>query len=539
MAEGNRVFSRTVQGKILDLFNRAVNESDEGLLDALERNIKSQIYATRLGSNPSYAAGKLFAYNPVASVSKPIGRLYREQERFSGVMAGSGWAGKAKGGTLADMRLFYGRQERIDESFRNHFAMMANNSGVGNAGPGYVNDETWKYQLGLLDSGVSSDFSYLRDHENEQTAKRNAAARRAAQVNNDYQVAMMDDFERSIHNMMEGGFTREQAENVYVRQNAKWLSIIAKNNPKIAKHIPAIAKTLGNVTKIPGVGLAAANPVGAGLLLAGLGFSRMNESRKSVASWEAAESYFGHPPAELARKMKGAGVGDEGAVIKSYGKMASWLADLGIRREAWDVMADVALASGGKVNLMGIGPHSTPEDLAKTLIPQMKNLDFNEKLRTLNALGRAGINENVLKGFENYITGSETTSQAWTGLKQEKKDWATRVEAEHPIASWLGPSWYKVPLLGDIMTQVDKLTDWIWKSDSAKAAASSADRYDAGDFASAAPADGTEGGKGTNSTVTVILQTEDGKVISKRTMAAGKKFEDRVAIADMFDTGGQ
>ena len=71
--------------------------------------------------------------------------------------------------------------------------------------------------------------------------------------------------------------------------------------------------------------------------------------------------------------------------------------------------------------------------------------------------------------------------------------------------------------------------------EAARSAALSADRYDAGDYAVAAPSYGSNGCG--NSTVTLILKTEDGKTVGKRVMKAGEKFTDRVAVADFFDKG--
>lgn len=370
-----------------------------------------------------------------------------------------------------------------------------------------------------------------------------AYGHKIADRNERFRRMMMDDYEGSIYDLMKGGLSRNQADQVYVKQNAKWLSVLAKNNPKIAKHIPAIAKTLGQVSKVPGLGIAAANPISASALLAGFGLSQMNESRKTVAAWESAESFLGHPSAELTLAMKQAGVGDEGGVIKQYGKMTSWLAELGTNPEAWKVMSDVMLASRGKVDMTGIHERSTPEDIAKLIVPQMQGLDFNEKLRTLNALSKIGINESVLKGFEIYTGYSEATAaQKWTGYKQRGEDFAKRMESDYPILSWLGPSWYKVPIVGDLMTAVDMFQDWLFggseNAQKAEDAARSADKYDAGGFSQGNDVGetSTTSNKVSFHIGEVRVDANDAQALVDSLMREGGKFTERIRIADSFDS---
>lgn len=275
-----------------------------------------------------------------------------------------------------------------------------------------------------------------------------------------YNRLMMDDFEGSVYDLMKDGLSRKQAEDVYVRQNAKWLSVLAKNNPKIAKHVPQIAKTLGAVSKIPGLGMAVSHPGLAALTMLGFGVNNVNRAKEQVAEWQIQSAYTGSPSGKLLNNLYKTGL-DRSSAIKQYGTIASWIASLGTNQDAWKVISDVQMVTRGKLDLAGIYERSSVEDLGRKIAEQMPNLSREDRMRALSVLSRVGINSNVLKGLEyTYGSGTPTAEQDWIGRRRQAKDWAKEKLASRwwsPI-TWIAQG-YRAPILGDLMSFVDEMTE--------------------------------------------------------------------------------
>ena len=187
------------------------------------------------------------------------------------------------------------------------------------------------YQLGLKESGVSSNFSYLADQEKDQRdfdSKLEAArvkgiieAQKKRQAGFDrghnaevrarlgqmhdakaFRYAMMDTDERNIRTLMDShrSWNRGQAEQVYFQkltENTKWLRLIGKNNPKIAKNLIPIAKAVGKASGLPIIGAFARNPaLGAITALIGGGLSAGSYSLSrsgTLAKWMNARAVTG------------------------------------------------------------------------------------------------------------------------------------------------------------------------------------------------------------------------------------------------------
>lgn len=117
-----------------------------------------------------------------------------------------------------------------------------------------------------------------------------------------FRYAMMDTDERNIRTLMDShrSWNRGQAEQVYFQQlteNTKWLRLIGKNNPKIAKSLIPIAKAVGKASGLPIIGAFARNPaLGAITALIGGGLSAGSYSlgrSGTLAKWMNARAVTG------------------------------------------------------------------------------------------------------------------------------------------------------------------------------------------------------------------------------------------------------
>ena len=300
MAEVFRIFSDKIEAKMASIFERAIKDENDSLAASIKRLQHNRIETERFGSNKSFYIGEGFARG-------------RHND------------------TLDRMRKFYEREEKIASSFARHFSMMSDRRGIRNANTRATRDETWMYQLGLKKSDVSSNFSYLADQEKDQRdfdSKLEAArtrgiieAQKKRQAGFDrghnaevrarlgqmhdakaFRYAMMDTDERNIRTLMDShrSWNRGQAEQVYFQQlteNTKWLRLIGKNNPKIAKNLIPIAKTIGKASGIPIIGAFAKNPaLGALTALIGGSFAAGHYSlgrSRTLAGWMNARSVTG------------------------------------------------------------------------------------------------------------------------------------------------------------------------------------------------------------------------------------------------------
>ena len=300
MAEVFRIFSDKIEAKMASIFERAIKDENDSLAAAIKRLQHNRIETERFGSNKSFYIGEGFARG-------------RHND------------------TLDRMRKFYEREEKIESSFARHFSMMSDRRGLRNANTSATRDETWMYQLGLKKSDVSSNFSYLADKEKDQRdfdSKLEAArtrwiieAHKKRQAGFDrghkaevrarlgrmhdakaFRYAMMDTDERKIRTLMDShrSWNRGQAEQVYFHQlteNTKWLRLIGKNNPKIAKNLIPIAKAVGKASGLPIIGAFARNPaLGAITALIGGGLSAGSYSlgrSRTLAKWMNARAVTG------------------------------------------------------------------------------------------------------------------------------------------------------------------------------------------------------------------------------------------------------
>ena len=146
-----------------------------------------------------------------------------------------------------------------------------------------------------------------------------------------FRYAMMDTDERNIRTLMDShrSWNRGQAEQVYFKnltENTKWLRFIARDNPKIAKNLIPIAKTIGKASGLPIVGSFASNPALAAITAAigGTSFVLKNADKANevTKNWRNYENLYGKPTAQQEWNARLAGIKDPAKIAEIYGQLA-------------------------------------------------------------------------------------------------------------------------------------------------------------------------------------------------------------------------
>ena len=234
--------------------------------------------------------GTLRAYGLGASIPHPrdqgnLSSLYRERERFTNMM---------------------------NRDLRQSFT---------------IGNDDLQYALGA-DTGVSDDFSYLREQEEAQNTRRQEEARQARirriKQGRAYRRAMMDDYDRTIYDTSKVFGGRGRAENAIRSKVLKELPPFMKNmlmNSRIS------TKTLtkmyenpiaGKFMKHPG--LAAAGLAMASFGLAGRLLGHSDDANAAIVSYQNAVNLYGKPSKRFTEAAYHAGMKDPAEVAKAWGK---------------------------------------------------------------------------------------------------------------------------------------------------------------------------------------------------------------------------
>ena len=162
-----------------------------------------------------------------------------------------------------------------------------------------------EFQGASQGSDVAAD-EIIRAERSEKAKKIHSERRKRDRMNNirasqSFRFAMLDSDEQFIQGAMrDKGWSRDQAEQVYFKnltENTKWLRLIGKNNPAIAKNLIPIAKAVGKASGLPIIGALARNPaLGAITALIGGGLSAGSYSlgrSGTLAKWMNARAVTG------------------------------------------------------------------------------------------------------------------------------------------------------------------------------------------------------------------------------------------------------
>ncbi len=419
-----------------------------------------------------------------------------------------------------------------------------------------------KFQGASQGADVAAD-EIIRAERSEKAKKIHSERRKRDRMainraNETLRFAMLDEDEQAIQGMMkQHGWSRGDAEKVYIKQlteNAKWLRQLFPHSKTLAKNAIPIAKAIGKAAHIPLVGTFLSNPLAGGAAAAIYALAKINKNFEQISKISTKSYTLGVNPAKyesVKRKMEIYG----GSAESFFGPAASIMAQQGLAQRGLgnlDYVRNLS-ALGIKVTGTGLAGLATPqeqmENNANALYAAYQSKDFNRirAIQSITGMDDAAVKMAIKakkKGKKYLDTGSDIESFL-SGFDNEDA-----ADEWNEMWTKIGAFWDGIfaPKRGDGLPGLIKdlnspvpmsspvgLFNKKSKVDQAKEAAISADRYEAGDYAVAAPNYGSNGGG--NSTVTLILKTEDGKTVGKRVMKAGEKFTDRVAVADFFDKG--
>lgn len=264
----------------------------------LRRMVENRIFGISTTRNTQLGAGSVLshpegreigtlrAYGRGASISHPgdqgnLSSLYRERERFTNMM---------------------------NRDLRQSFT---------------IGDNNLQYALGA-DTGVSDDFSYLREQEEEQNTRRQQARIRRIKQGRAYRRAMMDDYDRTIYDTSKVFGGRGRAENVIRSKVLKELPSFMKNmlmNSRIS------TKTLMKMYENPIAGKFMKHPglAAAGLAMAAFGLTgrllgQSDEANEAIVKYQNAANLYGKPSKKFTEAAFHAGLKDPAEVAKAWGK---------------------------------------------------------------------------------------------------------------------------------------------------------------------------------------------------------------------------
>lgn len=404
--------------KILELQNsileRAKKDENNKLLSLITRNIKNRVDSTRVGANPSFDIGKVFAYQGKTAKDGgvPMARIYREMERFANVMnqnatpvLSNNWQYAIGADTgVRESFSYLGRQERRQEERRRFDTMM----GTATGRPISVGDDD-QYAFGA-DTGVRADFQYLADEEREQKerASRRSIMKRRQKAN----LAKLDmsDYDLFIHEHKADYGGVNGADEAYRKMLLKQLPPFFKDSKLSTKSLVGMAKAVKSMKDVPIIGPALnammKNPVSgaAGLIYAGTvaAFAASDKANAQVVSWQNAANLYGVPSRKFLEAGYMAGFKDPGSISKIYGELTARFGD-----------ADMFIQSFGK----SFGA-MTP--LARTLVAKQLGLDENTValIDILSGSGHVPMGETrMTNAYKNMTeTGRQLNLQSGAGI---------------------------------------------------------------------------------------------------------------------------
>ena len=191
-----------------------------------------------------------------------------------------------------------------------------------------------KFQGASQGSDIAAD-EIIRAERSEKAKEIHSERRKRDRMKNiranqSFRFAMLGSDEQFIQGAMrDKGWSRDQAEQVYFKnltENTKWLRFIAKDNPKIAKNLIPIAKTIGKASGLPIVGSFASNPALAAITATIGGFASVmnsaNSANEVTKKWRNYENLYGKPTERQEWNARLAGIKDPARIAEIYGQLA-------------------------------------------------------------------------------------------------------------------------------------------------------------------------------------------------------------------------
>lgn len=205
--------------------------------------------------------------------------------------------------------------------------------------PAQYEKDILKEKYGFTSAGGESAAQQIRDAKAKDLRKKRRKRDRMASIAADesFKFAMLDSDEQFIQgHMKKNGWTRDQAEQVYFKEitkNAKWLRIIAKGNPIIAKNLVPIAKAVGKAGNIPILGGLVKHPA---LTAVGMYMQRASQeaaAAKSIVPWRNLIAAGGDISVPMWSAIAGSGADYASALqlgMESSKKAAGWKFGVGL-----------------------------------------------------------------------------------------------------------------------------------------------------------------------------------------------------------------
>ena len=284
--------------------------------------------------------------------------------------------------TMEDVVRFRREERRVAES-RRFRTMMDRDLRT----PLSVGDDSLQYAFGA-DTGVGSDFDYLRREEAEQSARRS----RYSRIRHGQQAARMrldmSDYDLFIHENKAKYGGREYAEEAYRKMLLKNMPAFFKDSKLSTKALIDIKKLYDGAKGIPILGpmarMAMAHPTvaaGAGVLGAiQYTFGQSDKANTTVVKWQNAMNLYGKPSKEFMNAAMLAGMTDVGQISKIYGELTArygdadmFIKNIGSAMANMPPIARIAMAKS-----LGL------DDTTMALVDIMsgnKHLDVNEARR--------------------------------------------------------------------------------------------------------------------------------------------------------------
>lgn len=330
-------FSEKVKKLQEKLLTRALDQANrEGgsdkLLNLVLRNLSNRVNSIRLGSQQSFDVGKLMAYpkahdNGGISMSKVL----HMNERFRNVMSAPTHIPVRANALPEQNASYYAQMERFHRVMNGDFRQSL-----------VIGDDE-QYAFGAP-TGVSEDFSYLRDIENQQTERRdyrNRARANAYSAIRDYELEGEDAVAQNRarvraqrQEQREESRMRESRRSIAVRSKQiesyrkfPWVKSLVDAGVIQKKELPKITKSLNRMSKNPFLGHIVKNPALAIPLLAYgaivKGLSLSDNANRDVVDWKNSANLHGTPSRKFAEAAFMAGLKDPGQIAELYGKLTA------------------------------------------------------------------------------------------------------------------------------------------------------------------------------------------------------------------------
>lgn len=219
-------------------------------------------------------------------------------------------------GVSSDFAYLRGEERRQAE--RNRFLTMMDRD---IRSPLSVGDDD-QYALGA-DTGVRDDFAYLREEERQQNTRNSRRSARSRKQRANLMRLNMDEYDLFIHDNRSTYGGRAGADAAFRHKLLKELPPFLKNTNLSTKTLISIDKAIKSAKGIPLVGKLM-HPAALGFAALGIAdavLSTSNAANKTVTGWSTSRALLGSPSKRFDAMARIAGAKDEQEVLKMYGSL--------------------------------------------------------------------------------------------------------------------------------------------------------------------------------------------------------------------------